>query len=139
MEQIKLTQTQTLSSASMLLVDHQIVLFQHANCISERLIADEVLGVRRRYRKGVGRSVKGKWKSSTSSLTFSFGSQSQAEQQRCINERFEAQQRKIETCKVLIAQMTTVLSQPPLEDDDDLGRDQFFSFSFLVQYLHFFK
>ena len=53
--------------------------------------------------------------------------QSQAEQQHYNDERFEAQQRKIEALKALIAYMTAVQSQPPSqpspEDDEDLRRD----------------
>ena len=64
---------------------------------------------------------------STSSSTFTSRLQSQAEQQRRIDERFEAQQREIETLKVLIAHMiatqSQLPSQPPPEDDEDLKRD----------------
>ena len=72
-------------------------------CINERLIIDEVLGVRRGHCKGMGWIVKGKGKVSYSSSTFLSGSQSQVEQQCRINERFDAQQSEI---KALIAQMT---------------------------------
>ena len=74
-------------------------------CVNERLIADEVLGIRLGHHKVLGQIVKGKKKASTSSSTFSFWSQSQAEQQNRIDERFEAQQCKIEALKALIAQM----------------------------------
>ena len=55
-----------------------------------------------------------------------------AEQYRCINEKFEAQQREIEALKALIIQMTAAQFQPPSQplpkDDKDLERDQFVNF-----------
>ena len=71
--------------------------------------------------------MKGKRKASTSSLTFSSRSQSQAAQQRRVDKRFEDQQCEIEALKALIVQMTATQSQspsqPPPEDDEDLRRD----------------
>ena len=78
-----------------------------------------MFGVQQGHCKGIKRSVKGKDKASSSSLTFSSRLQSQAEQQRRIDERFEAQQCEIEARKALITQMTTTQSQPPPEDDED--------------------
>ena len=125
MEQIKLTQSQTLSLASSYLDNPASV----STCIDESLIADEVLGVQQGQCKGMGQIVKRKGKASCSSLTFSSRLQSQAEQQRRIDERFDAQQREIEALKTLIAQMTATQSQPssqpPPKDEEDLGRHQF--------------
>ena len=57
----------------------------------------------------------------------STGSQSQVEQQRRVDEILDAQQREIEALKELIAQMIIAHSQspsqPPPEDEEDLGRD----------------
>ena len=71
-----------------------------------------MLGVRQGHRKGMGWIMKGKGKVSTISSTFSSGLQSQAKQQCCIDERFEAQQREIKALKALIAQMIAAQSQP---------------------------
>ena len=106
MEQIKLTQVQTFSSASNAVSGSSKSLASMLACIDERLIVDEVLGVRQGHWKGVGHIVNAKGKASTSILTFSLVSLSQAEKQRHIDEKFEAQQHKIETLKGLIAQMT---------------------------------
>ena len=72
-------------------------------CIDKRLIADEVLGIQRRHRKGVGQIVKGKGKAFSSSSTILSRSQSQVEQQCCIDERFDVQEREIEALKALMA------------------------------------
>ena len=82
-----------------------------------------MLGVRRGHCKGLRQIVKGEGKLSSNSSTFSSRSQSQAEQQRRIDKRIEAQQREIKTLTTLIAQMTAAQSQPPPKDDEDLGRD----------------
>ena len=74
MEQIKLTQTQALSSASSADCGSLDSSASAPAYIDERLIADEVLGVRRGHRTGVGRIMKGKGKASSSSSTVSSGS-----------------------------------------------------------------
>ena len=53
MEQITLTQTYALSSASNVASGSLDSLASVPACIDERLITDEVLGVRRGHRKGV--------------------------------------------------------------------------------------
>ena len=72
MEQIKLTQTQTLSSAGSAVSGFVDSSASTPTIIDERLITDEVLGVRRGHCKGVGRIVKRKGRaSSTPYLTLS--------------------------------------------------------------------
>ena len=107
MEQIKLTQTQIVSSAGSAASGSWDSPTSAPTDIDERLIADEVLGVRRGHYKGTRQIVKGKEKVSSSSSTFSSGLQSQAEQQHRFKERLDTQQREIDTLKALIAQMTT--------------------------------
>ena len=106
MEQIKLIKIQSLSSAGSAVGASADSPASASAAIDKRLIADEVLGVRRGHRKGLGRIVKGKGKtSSTSYLTLSSRSQSQAaEQQRRFNKRLNAQQHEIDTLKAVIAQ-----------------------------------
>ena len=79
MEQIKLTQTQVIFPDGSAASGFSDSLASAPAYIDERLIADEVLRVRRRHRKGVGWIVKGKGNASSNSLTFSSRSQSQAE------------------------------------------------------------
>ena len=93
-EKIKFTQTQTLSSASSAVGESSDGLALASAAIDERVIADEVLGVRRGYRKSVGRIGKGKRKVlETSYSTLAYGSlQSQAaEEQSQLAERVDAQ------------------------------------------------
>ena len=71
----------------------------------------------------MGLIVKEKGELSSSSSTFSSGSQSQAKLQHYIEERFEAQPREIETLKALIVQITAAQPQPLPKDDEDFGRD----------------
>ena len=71
MEQIKLTQTQTLSSVGSAVSGSLNSPASAPAYIDERLIADEVLGVRREQCKCVRRIVKGKDKASSSFSTLS--------------------------------------------------------------------
>ena len=136
MEEIKLTQTQTLSSVFSSVGESADDLTLEPVVIDERLIADEVLDVRQGHRKSVGRIVKGKEKASvTSYSTLSSGSQSQAaEEHRRFGKRLDTQQHKIDTLKVVIAQLTAGRPQPLPEDPEDLGRDQVLEFCFQVVY-----
>ena len=94
MEQIKLTQTQALSSASSIAGESADDPASTPVAIDDRVIADKVLGVWRGHRKGVGHIVEGKRKMpKTSYLTLASGlSQSQCR----LVERVYAQQRDIE-------------------------------------------
>ena len=105
MEQIKLTQTQTLSSAGNAIGEFEDNSALAPAAIDERLIADNVLRVRWGHRKGVRCIVKGKWKVfATLYLALSSGSQSQAvEEQRHLGMRIDAQQLEINTLKAMIA------------------------------------
>ena len=67
MEQNKLTQTQTFSLAGSIVGASTDSSTSAPAPTDERLIADEILGVRRGHRKGVGRIVKGKGKASVTS------------------------------------------------------------------------
>ena len=71
MEQIKLTRAQILSSVGSAASGSLDSLALAPAYIDERLIANEILGVRRRHCKGVGQIVKRKGKASSSSSTFS--------------------------------------------------------------------
>ena len=83
----------------------------------------------------MGCIIKGKGKAfSTSYSTFSSGLQSQAvKEQRYLGERLDAKQRKIDTLKMVIAQLIAGQPQPqpqpppsplpPPEDAEDLGKD----------------
>ena len=75
MEQIKLTQTQTLSSVDSVAAESLDDPVSAPAAIDERVIADEVLGVQQGYHKGVKPIVKGKRKApNTSYSTITFGS-----------------------------------------------------------------
>ena len=75
MEQIKLTQTHVLFSVGSVAGESADGLASAPTAINERVIADELLGVRQGDHKGVGRIVKGKKKvSETSYSTLASGS-----------------------------------------------------------------
>ena len=74
MEQIKLTQTQTLSSAGSVARKSLDGPASAPTTIDEWVIVDEVLGVQRGHHKSVERIVKGKKKMpNTYYLTIAFG------------------------------------------------------------------
>ena len=78
MEQIKITLTQALSSAGSIVGGSADSPASTPTTIDERLITNEILGVRRGHRKSMGRIVKGRGKaSSTAYSTLSSESQSE--------------------------------------------------------------
>ena len=95
MEEIRSSQTQPSSSASSAAREPLDDSVSAPAAIDERVIADQVLGVRRGYRKGVGRIIKGRRKASDiscSSVAAGLLEQSSqaVEDHRLLRERIDA-------------------------------------------------
>ena len=134
MEEIRLSQTQTPSSSSSTVgqesSDNPI---SAPAIIDERVIADQVLGVRRGHYKGVGWIIKGRRKASdtpSSLATTGLSEQSAqaAEEHNLLREQVCVQQRELEALKAFITQ--TIGPPPPLplpppssDEVEDLYRD----------------
>ena len=81
MEEIRLSQTQTPSLVGSTVGQESYDLISTPVAIDERVITDQVLGVRRGHRKGVGHITKGRRKvSDTPSSSAAIGSSEQSAQ-----------------------------------------------------------
>ena len=148
MEQIKLTQTQSFSSASSVANESLDGPDSASTVLDERVIVDKVSRVRRGHCKGVGCIIKGKRKPSKTSYfivasystVVSRSEKSQvADDQHRFAERVDAHQRDLEAqhheINALKAFITQTLGQappsppppppplPPSNDAEDLARD----------------
>ena len=110
-------------------------------------IVDQVLGVQRRRRKGVGCIIKAKRKapdtSCSTTVTGLLEQSSQvAEDHRLLRERVDTQQPELDALKVFVTHTLGQASPPPppsppppSDDAEDLCRDQVFQFFFFLDFL----
>ena len=120
MEEIRLSQTQTPSSASS--TASQVSLDDSVSTpatINKHVITDQVLGVRRGHCKGIKCIIKGRRKESnttSSSVTTWLSEQSTqaVEEHRLLHEQVYAQQRELEALKGFITQKIGPPPPPPL-------------------------
>ena len=140
MEEIRSSQTQPPSSAcSAASHESSDDPVSAPTTIDERVIANQVLGVRRGHCKGVRRIIKGRKKASdtpSSSIVTGLSEQStqQVEEHRLLHELVDAQQHELEVLKAFITQTIRPPLPPPpppprplpppsSDDAEDLHRD----------------
>ena len=151
-EEIRWSQTQTPSSVGST-ADHKSSddPVSTPAAIDERVIADQVLRVRRGHSKGVGRIIKGRRKapdtpSSSTATGLSEQSAQATKEHRLLHEQVYAQQRELESLKAFITQTIgpplrlpppPPLPPPSFDDVEDLRRD--YVFFFLWIFYNFFS